>query len=153
METDDKPRGPVPPVFFLLALLAAIAAHKYIPILQFINTPWNYIGILFIATGLAMAVVSAGAFARAGTAIVPFRESTSLVKHGFYRFTRNPMYLGMVVVLLGVDILLGSLTPFIVVPAFVWVIQRRFVVREEALLEARFGDEYRVYKGRVRRWI
>lgn len=153
MATDNKPRGPVPPVFFLLALLGAIAAHRYLPLVQLVDAPWNFGGVLLLATGLTMAVVSAGAFARAGTPIVPFRESTALVTRGFYRVTRNPMYLGMVLVLLGVDVLLGSLTPFIFLPPFVWIIQRRFIVPEEALLEARFGEEYRAYRSSVRRWI
>ncbi|MBT8085815.1 MAG: isoprenylcysteine carboxylmethyltransferase family protein [Woeseia sp.] len=153
METDAPPRGPVPPVFFLLALLGAIAAHKLVPVMQLIHAPWNYIGVIGIAAGLAIAVVSAGAFARAGTPIVPFTESTSLVKHGCYRFTRNPMYLGMVLVLLGVDVLLGSLAPFIFLPLFAFIIHNRFIIHEEAMLEARFGDDYRKFKSQVRRWL
>lgn len=152
--TADKPhRGPVPPVFFLLALLAAFAAHRYAPALQLVVAPWNYTGIFFVVTGLAMAALSAGAFHRAGTGIVPFSESTALVTHGFYRFTRNPMYLGMVLVLFGVDVLLGSLTPFLVLPIFALLIQRRFIVHEEALLAAQFGKDYSDFKNRVRRWL
>lgn len=153
MTTDAPPRGPVPPFYFLLALLAAIGLHKVLPIVQIIHAPWNFAGVIFIAAGLAIAVISAGAFARAGTPIVPFKESTSLITHGCYRYTRNPMYLGMVLVLLGVDILLGSLTPFFLLPVFALVIHRRFILHEEAMLEDRFGDEYRKFRSRVRRWL
>lgn len=153
METDARRRGPIPPVFFLLALLAAIALDKYLPLLEVIYLPWNYAGMLFVAVGLAIAIVSAGAFARAGTPIRPFQDTTTLVTHGCYRFTRNPMYLGMFLVLLGVVVSLGSITPFIVLPFFVTVIQLRFIVHEEALLEKQFGEKYLDFKKRVRRWI
>ena len=153
MATDSRRRGPIPPVFFLLALLAAAALHKLAPVKQLINEPWNFAGLLFIAAGLAIVIVSAGAFARAGTPIRPFEETTTLVTHGCYRFTRNPMYLGMLLVLLGVDVLLGSVTPFIVLPFFMLVIQYRFIVHEEAMLEQKFGDKYREFKARVRRWL
>lgn len=153
METMQRPGVLVPPVFFLLALLAAIALHKGLPLMQLIDEPWNFIGVLFIAAGLTMAAVSAGAFARAGTAIRPFEETTVLVTHGFYRFTRNPMYLGMLLVLLGIVIVLGSVSPLLVLPFFVWVIQRRFIVHEESILEEKFGEQYREFKNRVRRWL
>ncbi|MGB5246319.1 MAG: isoprenylcysteine carboxylmethyltransferase family protein [Woeseia sp.] len=153
MKTERKHGGPVPPVYFLLALAGAIAAHKLAPAMQLINAPWNYAGILLIAAGLAMVIVSAGAFSRAETPIVPFTQSTALVTGGCYRFTRNPMYLGMVLVLLGVDVLLGSLTPFLILPVFVLIIHRVFILREEAMLEELFGDEYRKFKGRIRRWL
>ncbi|NNC55306.1 MAG: isoprenylcysteine carboxylmethyltransferase family protein [Pseudomonadales bacterium] len=153
MTSARKHGGPVPPVYFLLALLGAIAAHKYAPAMQLIHAPWNYAGVFFIAAGLAMAIVSAGAFSRAETPIVPFTTSTTLVTSGCYRFTRNPMYLGMVLVLLGVDLLLGSLTPFLILPIFVLIIHRLFILREEAMLEELFGDEFLEFKRRIRRWL
>lgn len=150
---DKAHRGPVPPVFFLLALAAALIAHRYAPTAQLIKAPWTYLGLLFMAAGFTMAIVSAGAFVRAGTPVVPFRETTALVKTGFFRFTRNPMYLGMVLVLLGVNVLLGSLSPFVFLPLFIWIIQRRFIDHEEKLLEQKFGPDYIQYKKRVRRWL
>ncbi|NIO84348.1 MAG: hypothetical protein GTN53_27945, partial [Candidatus Aminicenantes bacterium] len=78
---------------------------------------------------------SARLFARAETAIRPFEESTTLVRSGMYRVTRNPMYLGMVLVLLGIALILGSLSTFLLIPLFAWLIQSLFIVHEEAMLE------------------
>lgn len=153
MGSDTPRRGPVPPVFFLLAICAAIAAHRFLPVLQIIPRPWHYGGALLIVIGVAMAAISAGAFRRAGTPVVPFTQSTSLVTSGFYRYTRNPMYLGMVVALLGIDVMLGSLAPFLVTPVFALIIHRRFILREEAMLEGIFGDEYLAFKQRIPRWL
>ena len=92
-------------------------------------------------------------FTRAGTPVVPFERSTTLVTGGSYRFTRNPMYLGMVLLLSGVAALLGTLSPWLVIPIFTAVIQTNFIRGEERFLEELFGDSYRAYKTRVRRWI
>ena len=72
---------------------------------------------------------------------------------GPYKFTRNPMYLGMAGILLGAAVYMGSITPFVVIPAFMALITERFIVPEEAKLEAAFGGQYLEYKKRVRRWL
>ena len=92
-------------------------------------------------------------FIKAGTTVKPYHESSELVTMGPFNLTRNPMYLSMTVFLLGLAILLGSLTPFFVIPVFIWIITTRFIRVEERMLEQRFGDSYRAYKTRVRRWI
>ena len=151
--TDQCRRGPVPPVFFLAALLLMAALHRALPLATVFVPPWSYPGAVLLVAGLVVTIVSANAFARAGTAIRPFEESSVLVVSGCYRFTRNPMYLGMLLVLLGVAVLLGSATPFLVPLLFAWLIQQRFIRHEEAMLEERFGDEYRAFRARVRRWL
>jgi protein-S-isoprenylcysteine O-methyltransferase Ste14 len=142
-----------PPVYFLVALGAMALLHYAVPVLPLIVRPYRFAGIVFIAAGLALAAWGALLFRRAGTGILPFSPATALVTRGPYRFTRNPMYLGMAVVLLGAAILLGSLTPFIVIPAFMAVIADRFIAREEAMLESAFGAPYLEYKAKVRRWL
>jgi protein-S-isoprenylcysteine O-methyltransferase Ste14 len=76
-----------------------------------------------------------------------------LVTHGVFAFSRNPMYLSMMLGLLGVFVALGSLTPLAAVPVFFLIIRRRFIAVEERMLEEAFGDDYRAYKSRVRRWL
>jgi protein-S-isoprenylcysteine O-methyltransferase Ste14 len=83
----------------------------------------------------------------------PFSEAKTLVVRGPYRWTRNPMYLGMAAILLGFALYLGSVTPFIVIPAFMGLIAERFIVPEEEMLEKTFGQAYSDYKARVRRWL
>ena len=87
------------------------------------------------------------------TTINPFGEPAVVVQEGFYRFSRNPMYLGMLLVLIGVGLWLGNVLALLLAPAFVAIMTRWYIVREEQLLEDRFGDVYRAYHGRVRRWV
>jgi protein-S-isoprenylcysteine O-methyltransferase Ste14 len=92
-------------------------------------------------------------FRRARTGVVPFSEATTLVTGGPYRFTRNPMYLGMAGILVGTAIWLGSVTPWLVLPAFMAIIVERFIAPEEAMLERTFGEHYARYRAAVRRWL
>ncbi|MGD8385312.1 MAG: isoprenylcysteine carboxylmethyltransferase family protein, partial [Lysobacterales bacterium] len=85
--------------------------------------------------------------------LVPFSPATTLVTGGLYRYTRNPMYLGMTLMLLGMALLLGSVTALAPVAGFARVIHKRFVLPEEAFLEKAFGQAYLDYKLRVRRWL
>jgi protein-S-isoprenylcysteine O-methyltransferase Ste14 len=87
------------------------------------------------------------------TTVKPFERSKGLATEGVFNITRNPMYLGMVLILLGLAILLGSATPFAVVPILGVVFQCFFIHPEERMLEETFGKRFRQYKGRVRRWI
>lgn len=146
-------RRVIPPVYFLATLLAMTALHVLLPVARFLEAPISYSGVLFVIAGLAIAGVAAGSFAKAGTPVVPFETSTTVVTTGLYRYTRNPMYLGMILVLLGVALLYGTVTPLVPIPVFAWIIQTRFVLPEEAFLEELFGDEYLEYKSRVRRWL
>jgi protein-S-isoprenylcysteine O-methyltransferase Ste14 len=149
----EQPPRVVPPVYFLIALLAMAGLHLLWPITALVAAPWSYLGLLPLVFGLWLAVSSARAFRRAGTPIRPLERSTRLVLTGAYRFTRNPMYLGLACVLAGIALLLSSLSPWLVVPSFVSWIDRRFVRREEALLRATFGASYEDYCRRVRRWL
>jgi protein-S-isoprenylcysteine O-methyltransferase Ste14 len=92
-------------------------------------------------------------FYRRDTTIKPFAKSDQLITNGIYRISRNPIYIGMVVFLVGTAILFGSATPWIVRPFYPWLINRKFILIEEEMLEKEFGEEYRKYKSRVRRWI
>jgi len=100
-----------------------------------------------------MAIVAERSFRRAGTPVIPFERSTALVTGGLYRVTRNPMSLGMLLILLGVAVLLGTVSPLCAIPVFLWAIQRNFIAGEERFLEALFGEAYLSYKQRVRRWL
>lgn len=143
----------LPPIWFALSLLAMAALHVLLPIARAIPPPWNWIGVLLIAAGLALTGSGAGVFVRHRTGIKPFSPATALVTSGPYRFTRNPMYLGLVSALVGVAMTLGTVTPWLVIPPFAWWIDRRFVRQEEAMLAERFGPEYAAFKQRVRRWF
>lgn len=127
--------------------------HIGFPLYQYIDEPVAYIGIIAVFLGIAMAVISARTFRKAGTGIRPFEEATSLVTTGFYRFTRNPMYLGMFLMLIGVGMLLGSIGAILPAIVFIMIIRNNFVLGEEQFMEASFGQQYLDYKAKVRRWI
>ena len=149
----SRTRGPIPPVIFLVFLLVEIALHKCLPVSTVLPSPWNFAGVVLIVAGVLIVIGPASSFSRAGTTIKPFQESSSLVTTGMYRITRNPMYLGMVTVLTGVAALTGSLSAFVMPVLFVPALNSRVIRHEEAMLEERFGEEYRAFKQSVRRWI
>jgi protein-S-isoprenylcysteine O-methyltransferase Ste14 len=151
--TVEQKRKIIPPVYLLMALATMGLLHRFLPLAQIIQKPFTYVGVLPLVAGLLIAITAVRAFHKAGTPVVPFEPSTALVTTGMYRHTRNPMYLALVLILLGVWILLGTLGPLVPVVAFVWIIQSNFIRGEERFLEGIFGDEYRAYKQRVRRWL
>jgi len=103
--------------------------------------------------GFAIMLNPVRAFKRANTGAIPFSKSTALVTTGMYRFTRNPMYLGMALILAATAVKLGSLGGWIPIPLFIAVIHHQFVRNEEIFLTAIYGDDYRNYCNQVRRWI
>lgn len=149
----DGGRRVLPPVYFLAALLLMAGLHVAVPIRQVIVFPYRYFGVLFVLGGILLVGAAVRLFGKAGTAIKPFQEASALVVRGPYRLTRNPMYVGLVTVLVGIALLLGSLAPGIIIPLFVALMDWRFLRAEEAALERRFGAAYRDYKAQVRRWL
>ena len=143
----------VPPVYMLLALLAMVVLHYVIPLADLIAPPLSYVGLVPLLVGITVCATAARMFDRAGTPIRPFERSTVLVTGGLYRYTRNPMYLGLTLILLGVWLLLGTASALLPIAVFIWVIQEGFIRGEERFLDAIFGEQYRGYKSRVRRWI
>ena len=125
----------------------------FFPMYQYIHEPVAYAGVVAVFLGIAMAAIPAGEFKNAGTGIKPFDEATILVTSGFYRYTRNPMYLGMFLMLTGAAFLMGSVGAALPVLAFMLIIRNNFVMGEERFLEASFGQQYLDYKSTVRRWF
>jgi protein-S-isoprenylcysteine O-methyltransferase Ste14 len=153
MAAEPSSRFLVPPVYLLVALALMGFFHHAAPGARLIQAPYHHAGLVIAALGLGLIAWAALRFRRAGTNIRPHLPSSALVVAGPYKFTRNPMYLGMAGILLGAALFMGSLTPFVVIPAFMALIYERFIVPEEAKLEAAFGQPYLDYKARVRRWL
>lgn len=149
----ESPKRIYPPVYFFLAVVLMICLHLLVPVRQVISGPCRHLGVIPLGAGLAVVLWAAGIFRRAGTTIKPFERSSALVIRGPYRLSRNPIYLAMVCGLVGVGVLAGSFTPFLVVPVFAILIDRRFIRKEEAHLEQTFGSQYGAYRTAVRRWL
>ena len=140
-------------MFFLTALVAQAAVHFTAPLTVLVPQPLALVGVACLLLGLLMVIQPALAFDRARTAMDPFGTPKLLMTDGWFRLSRNPMYLGMVVVLLGVALVLRSATPFLIVPPFLWLVDRRFIRHEEATLACTFGQAYEGYRRKVRRWV
>ena len=108
---------------------------------------------VFGLAGLAIGLSANMRFTRADTDVKPWKASSTIVREGAFRFTRNPMYLGMALLYVGLAFGLASISALVLLPILLLVIQTQVIAREERYLEAKFGDEYRSYKAAVRRWI
>ncbi|MGD2154705.1 MAG: isoprenylcysteine carboxylmethyltransferase family protein [Gemmatimonadales bacterium] len=143
----------LPPAYVLASIVLMAVLHLIAPAVQLIPSPWNFLGVIPLAVGIVINIVADRAFSRAGTTVKPFQQSTSLITTGVYRCSRHPMYLGLVLVMLGIALIAGSLTPLLVVPVFALLLDRNFIAVEERMLEESFGSAWLAYKKRVRRWI
>lgn len=143
----------VPPLYLLAALGAMLLLHYYAPLWRLDLSLLRWIGGALMLAGVSLSAWGATVFRRSDTPVRPFLEATALVVHGPFRWTRNPMYMGMFTVLAGTWIALGSLTPGLLLPMFFLLIRNWFVLHEEAAMTARFGERYRRYCEEVRRWL
>lgn len=145
-----------PPLVFLGTLLAGWAlgwliGQPGIPMLH--GGGGRNLGWVAIFFGLAILLTANGLFRKAETDVRPWKRSSALVTEGVYRWTRNPMYLGMALTYAGVALVLHSLVALLLLVPLIIVLEREVIEAEEAYMEARFGDAYRDYKANVRRWI
>ena len=145
----------LPPLIFLRFLVAATVLEAFVP-LPFLaaHALARYLaGAALAAGGLVMIGMARRRFVAAGTNIPPYLPTTALVVDGIYGRTRNPLYLGTTLVYLGLSVAAGSQWAIVLVVPLVWVMNVGVVAREERYLERKFGDAYRAYKARVRRWV
>lgn len=144
-----------PPIFALGAILILYGGDKIVPSLSIHPQGQWLVGAICVVIGVAIAVISVGKFRQEKTTITPVHPATAtaLVTSGMYRYTRNPMYLGMAFCIAGIGIGLGSLLTLVVLPIFVWLITHIQISIEEVALEKRFRQAYTDYMSKVRRWI
>lgn len=153
---DDSARVKFPPPFaFLGTLLAGIVLGKLIgsPDLPLSHSTERGLGGCLALLGIGIMFSAANLFHRAGTEVKPWKRSSALVTEGVYRWTRNPMYLGMALLYAGVALWLDSLTVLLLLVPLIIVVQTEVIEREEAYLAGKFGEPYLAYKASVRRWI
>jgi protein-S-isoprenylcysteine O-methyltransferase Ste14 len=143
----------MPTTCLLIAIVMILALHLLFPVMRIIPPVWNLLGIVPLALGVIINLIADGAFHRADTTVKPFEESSALITNGAFRISRNPMYLGFVLILIGIALLVGSLTPYLVILVFPILIDRIYVAVEERMLAEKFGAEWEEYKRSARRWL
>lgn len=157
--TDTKARPntiPWPPIVYLAAVAIAILAHVFLP-LPWIGAPLSDLlfaaGWLLLAAAIAMEYAAMRTMARARTTILPTKASEHLVTSGPFSFTRNPIYLGNTVLMIGIGLIAGVAWFLVLAIIAAFTTQKLAIEREEKHLQARFGKRYGDYAKRVRRWV
>lgn len=143
-----------PPFVFVGMLLLGLVLDRLIPWSFEMTWIGRYVGGgVLIIVGLLYAVSAMGLFRKAGTDVKPWKTTTTIVATGVYRFTRNPMYVGMAMLYTGLGFMLSSLGVLLLLPLVIVLIRTQVIAREERYLELKFGQSYLDYKARVRRWL
>ncbi|TSD00610.1 MAG: hypothetical protein Greene101449_82 [Candidatus Peregrinibacteria bacterium Greene1014_49] len=136
-----------------LGIALAITLDQFLPVRVVIDYPFTTLGVLPIVAGVLQFSWCVSLFTNAKTELAPGGMPTTLVTSGPYRYTRNPIYLANMLVLLGTCVMLGSLSPFIVIPLFFLVVNTFIIPFEERRLHSIFGEDYAAFQRRVRRWL
>jgi protein-S-isoprenylcysteine O-methyltransferase Ste14 len=143
----------LPPILLLICISVMCLLYILIPFMRIATYPLNLLGVFLILIGIRIAYVGSNMFKSIGTTEMTFGQPSTLVTDGIYKITRNPMYLGLTQILIGTAIILSSITPFIIVIIFIVITNKVYIGYEEKVLEEKFGEEYVIYKTKVRRWI
>jgi protein-S-isoprenylcysteine O-methyltransferase Ste14 len=144
-----------PPLVALVVGVAMWFAAQAAPSCAFILPAHRVLAACVALVGVATSIIGVASFRRAGTSVNPMRpeKATSLVISGIYNLTRNPMYLGLLLVLLAWAVFLSNALAFIALPAFILYMNRFQIGPEETALASVFGPAFAAYKSRVRRWL
>ena len=144
-----------PPFIYLGMLLIGLAAERVVGLRSFgVDRPVLVaLGAALLLAGIAVAIVAAGLFRRSGETPEPWTTTHRIVTTGLYRYTRNPMYLGMALAYAGLALALDAPVAMVLLPVVILLIQSQVIAREERYLAAKFGEPYLDYRRRVRRWL
>lgn len=153
----DSPGVPVPPpLLFVFGFLLGLLADGVVPV-RLLGSARREIAVIggwgAIAAGLLVMCWGLATFLRSRTAVMPHLPASRLVTSGPYRFSRNPMYVGLTLTYVGLALLIDTAWPLFVLPVVLSLLMVLVVRREERYLERAFGEAYRSYRQRVRRWV
>ena len=144
-----------PPLIYAGIYFIAWFIQRLIPLNKTFweNEGIKFLGIVFLLAAIYLGVRGVGKFIQTGTTLVTMKPVTSLQQKGIYKFTRNPMYLGLISFYLSLTCFFGNWWHIILLPVLLLIIQEYVIKREEKYLERKFEEEYKSYKGNVRRWV
>ncbi|HZX75435.1 MAG TPA: isoprenylcysteine carboxylmethyltransferase family protein [Cyclobacteriaceae bacterium] len=155
----NKSKGPgvyiPPPLFYVLIFIASVLIQKQIPISDtlFYLVITKVLGVIFLILALFFLVRSLRQFFLTKNTLILIKPATSLQTNGIYGITRNPMYVGLAIVYLGITCFIGNWWNIILFPLLLLIVQEYIIKREEKYLELEFGLDYEEYKKKVRRWL
>lgn len=142
-----------PPLLFVTALVAGILVDGNVLRVRHPFHLSQYAGIAVLLVGLALIAATLGLFRRHRTRPEPWQPASTLIAAGLYRWSRNPMYLGMAVAAAGVAVFFEGIVALVFLTIVIVILDRVVIAREEAYLLRRFGDDYEAYRRQVRRWL
>jgi protein-S-isoprenylcysteine O-methyltransferase Ste14 len=143
----------VPSTTLGASIIIAVVLHYLIPVTILIPFPYNLLGLLIVGFGVYLVLQSVRLLISHNTTVEVDRNPSSLVTQCPYSYSRNPIYLGLLLIALGATITLSSISSFIAPLIFFLVVNTVIIPFEENRLQKNFGIEYERYKGSVRRWI
>ena len=154
LDNRDHPNVKIPPpLIYVAGFLIGLLLEKVLPDAVLSKTAGRIGGSLCLALWVVLGAWSIGLFRRARTSLLPIRPTTTLVVSGPYRLTRNPMYLALAFLYVGLALWFLVFWVLVLLPAVIAVVHYFVITREEKYWEEKFGEEYRQYRARVRRWI
>jgi len=142
-----------PPILALLHIIAAFLLARLIPLPFIAPSIVKYIGFALVVIGFLLGLGAALTFRRARTTLDPYHPVSSIVTSGIYSFSRNPIYLGFLLMVIGIPLVGGTYWGIILAPIFILLCNRLVIEHEEAYLGKKFGTTYSDYTSRVRRWL
>jgi len=142
-----------PPLIYLVGLILGYGLGLVFPVTLLPFLPSLILGVVVLLAGLAIGFSAITAFRRHNTTLIPTRSATAMVQDGPYRFTRNPMYLSFGILYAGLSLIVDSLWSLLLLIPVILMVNYYVIAREEKYLTREFGDEYRSYTAKVRRWI
>ena len=143
----------LPPVWLVAAIVLAWSIGWVFPDMKFDSLALDITGYALMGVGIGLIIWCAVLFRRARTPIIPRNRPDAMVTDGPYRFSRNPIYLADAAILSGWILVVGSPVALVLLPAFVLIINKRFITGEETVLRQEFGDAYSNWSRKVRRWL
>lgn len=144
---------PWPPMLYVAAVVAALVADRIWPLGLGLAWPWRGIGIAILGAGIALDLSAIFTLIRHRTTFRPDRGTTRLVTSGPYALSRNPIYLGNTIALVGLAVAIDNVWVLVMVPFVTLAVQKLAIEREERHLAAVFGGSWEAYRRRVRRWV
>jgi protein-S-isoprenylcysteine O-methyltransferase Ste14 len=143
----------IPPIYLFSAIAIMVLLHFLLPGTKVLALPWNLLGVIPLVFGIIINLSADKSFKKHETTVKPLEKSDRLITTGVFKISRHPMYLGFVLILLGIAMLMGFFTPYIVILVFAIFMDMLFIRYEEKKLENTFGEAWLQYRKKTGRWI